>query len=63
MLTGQELRWGYVNRTGGLAIPPTFAIAFPFKDGVAMVYVVNSPGRGMVVRYIDTTGHLLWEPK
>jgi hypothetical protein len=63
VLTGQELRWGYIDKTGRMVIPSIFANAFPFKDGVAMVYVFNPFGRGLVIRYIDTTGRFLWEPK
>ncbi|MEN3336173.1 MAG: hypothetical protein V7641_5538 [Blastocatellia bacterium] len=56
-------RWGYVDHTDKMVIPPTLANAFPFKDGVATVYVLDPSGRSMAVRYIDTAGRFLWEPK
>lgn len=48
--------WGYIDTTGGLAIPPQFTYAGEFRGGVAQV------SRGAAPVHIDTRGNLASQP-
>jgi hypothetical protein len=48
-------KWGFIDRTGKLVIPPQFFHARNFSDGLAPVWL--SPRRG----YIDKTGKFVWQ--
>lgn len=61
--TEHGIRWGYIDRSGKMAIPAVYLEAFPFDDGVALVYVYDATGKLAVGRYIDTTGRYLWQPE
>jgi WG containing repeat len=50
-------RWGYMEKTGRIAIPPQYENADPFFEGLAQVWI------GGKVGYIDTTGHFVIEPQ
>jgi hypothetical protein len=56
------LRYGFLDRNGQFAIPPRFASAAPFQEGLAAVkhstdLSVNDWG------YVDTGGHPIIEPR
>jgi hypothetical protein len=48
-------RFGYLDKTGNLAIPNQFASATDFKNGLA--YVMNAEGWA----YIDVSGKIVWK--
>ena len=50
-------KWGYINRSGQVAIQPEFDYATPFFDGMAFVSTGGKPG------YIDPKGKLVIELK
>lgn len=50
-----ETSWGYVDKSGKLAIKPQFAFAEPFKNGFARVFIGDFSNEA----YIDTTGKIL----
>ena len=50
-------RWGYIDKTGKLAIAPQFEIADPFSDGRALVGVGGKFG------YINTKGAFVINPQ
>ena len=41
---GKELLWGYIDRTGQIAIPPRFHDAWDFHEGLAAVKVEYQRG-------------------
>jgi hypothetical protein len=50
-------RWGYVDRTGTTVIPPRFARAGRFRDGLARVqFIDGSTG------YVRPDGTVVWPP-
>jgi hypothetical protein len=49
-------RWGYVDKTGKLVIPPRFRLAHQFNGGLALVMIGNRVG------YIDKSGKFVWPP-
>jgi hypothetical protein len=49
-------RWGYIDKTGKLAINPQFDDARPFSLGLAPVESGGAWG------YIDRSGKLVWKP-
>ena len=46
-------RWGYVDATGGFAVPPTYDWALPFSDEVGVVNVGASVGSPTFVKNAD----------
>jgi WG containing repeat len=60
-LTGQEAgvrgTWGFIGKTGQTVIPPQFADADAFSEGLAAVKVENAWG------YIDTAGTVVIRPQ
>jgi hypothetical protein len=53
-------KWGYIDRTGTIVIPPQFGFAGSFSEGLARVLVGNmETGKW---GYIDHTGAYVWEP-
>lgn len=50
--------WGYLDRTGKMAVAPDFSLTLPFSEGLAAVR--DSQGR---YGYIDHTGHYVIEPQ
>jgi hypothetical protein len=60
--------YGYINEFGEEVIAPTYAYAYPFSDGLAVVgnYVTRVGGRYTYTfkdyRYIDTTGEIILNP-
>src|SRR5215472_13961814 len=50
-------RWGYIDQTGRIVIPPQFDGADPFSEGLAQVWI------GGKVGYIDTTGQIVIAPQ
>lgn len=49
-------KWGFIDATGRVAIPPTFDLAEPFSDGLAAVRL------GGRVGYVDPAGALVLVP-
>jgi hypothetical protein len=68
-----DLRWGYVDRKGQVAIPPQFLSAGDFAEGLAAVNVIptagDPDGEGSFCDgprnfgYIDTTGAIIIAPR
>lgn len=54
---GKELKWGYVDEKGEMAIEPKFHGAGNFHEGLAVVKVEWARG------YIDRDGNYVVEPK
>lgn len=50
-------RWGYLDASGAVSIPPQFVAAFGFSEGRAAVVVEDRFG------YVDTTGALVIAPQ
>ncbi len=50
-------RWGYINRTGKVVIPPRFRLAGPFAEGLAAIEVDGKYG------YIDRTRKMVIPPQ
>lgn len=59
-----SFRDGYIDRQGRVAIPPRFAEAFDFSEGLAGVRVTRTTihGKGDTWGYIDKTGKYVIEP-
>ncbi len=55
-----EYLWGYVDRTGRVAIPAKFQYAGRFHGGLAAVTVRR--GDDYLDGYIDRTGRYVWQP-
>jgi WG containing repeat len=53
-VVGPNGKWGYIDRTGGFAIPPIYSFAFGFGDGLALVLTESDTG------YIDRSGAFVW---
>lgn len=51
----QEGKYGYLDTKGHIAIPPLYDCAYPFKEGVALVGVVDSKGY-VAYQIIDKKG-------
>jgi hypothetical protein len=51
-------RWGFVDRSGTLVIPPRFARARDFRDGLARVRFVDGP-----TGYVTRDGAVVWPPQ
>ncbi len=66
-------KWGYVDRTGRVAIPPAYDEAEPFAEGLARVGVVKDgtfdtkfggySGRTTVSGFVDSSGKWALPPK
>lgn len=60
-------QWGYRDRHGEWLIKPRFDVALPFRHGVAVVGIADSPPSGQPDSYrigtIDTQGRWLIEPQ
>src|SRR3954467_4699385 len=56
-LVRKDGRWGYVDRSGSLKIPPQFEQAGPFSDGLAAAALGGRAG------YIDTDGKFAINPQ
>jgi WG containing repeat len=54
---GDGGKWGYVNRSGVFEIPPKYAGAYPFHDGLAAV----APRHDTVFCFIDTQGNVAFD--
>jgi hypothetical protein len=50
-------KWGYIDRSGRLVIPPRFDRAEPFSEGLAAVQT------GTKLAYVDATGQLALHPE
>ena len=50
-------RWGYIDKTGRIVIPPQYDSADPFFEGLAQVWIGDKVG------YIDTTGQIVIAPQ
>jgi hypothetical protein len=55
-----ELLWGYVDRSGKVAIAPKFQFAGLFRSGLAPVTIRK--GDDLLHGYIDKAGKYVWEP-
>jgi hypothetical protein len=49
-------KFGFIDKTGKMVIPPKYDDAFSFSEGLALVKI------GDKFRYIDKTGKFVWEP-
>jgi hypothetical protein len=49
----QDGKWGYIDRTGNIAIKPQFDSAYSFHDGLAVVHNTGISG------YINQTGNMV----
>jgi hypothetical protein len=49
-------KWGYIDKTGQMVIPPKFSGALGFTEGLAAVVTGDKWG------YIDKTGKYVWAP-
>ena len=54
-------RYGYVDRTGAVVIPPRFEAAFGFSEGLAVVAVKETGATKY--GYIDKTGAWVIQPQ
>jgi hypothetical protein len=54
-------KYGYIDKTGVLVIPPTYAFAEAFTDGLAAVKI----GEAESAKYalIDPAGKVVWQDK
>jgi hypothetical protein len=53
-----DFKYGYVDRSGNLTIPPTFAMAYTFTEGLAVVIDKNHK-----YGFIDQLGRFSINPK
>ncbi len=51
-----DKKWGFIDKSGRIAIRAKFDAAYDFQDGLAPVTVDEKFG------YIDASGHYVWEP-
>lgn len=51
----EDKLWGYIDKTGGWAVMPRFAMAYQFVDGLALVQIEKQWA------YIDITGRIVRE--
>jgi hypothetical protein len=51
----QRGKWGYINRSGRIVIPPQFDAAYPFHEGIAKV-MMGKRFTNEKWSYIDTSG-------
>ena len=61
----KQPRYGFVNHDGEVVIPPQFAEAFDFHEGLAGVRTAKTTGwygKGDLWGYIDQTGKYVLEP-
>jgi hypothetical protein len=56
---GENQKEGYIDKTGQVRIEPRFAIARPFREGLAAVRPTNTNEWG----YIDKTGKIVIQPR
>jgi hypothetical protein len=54
--------WGYLDRTGAVAIAPRFEEAVEFRGGLAEVWIREGDDAASY-RYVDRAGNVVWEPK
>lgn len=45
-------KWGYIDRTGAIAIPPQFGSAKPFSEGLALVTLAKDPKSPSLDEYL-----------
>jgi hypothetical protein len=57
--SGAMRKWGFVDRTGKWVIPPTYASAKPFSEGLAVVGVPEKDSYDNKYGYIDKTGKMV----
>ena len=61
------VKYGYIDKTGIMVIPPQFEKAGKFIGGLAQVCLESTlafdpSGRQQPCGYIDTTGKMVWQP-
>jgi len=61
------VKYGYIDKTGAMVIPPQFEKAGKFTGGLAQVCLESTlafdpSGRQQPCGYIDTTGKMIWQP-
>ena len=54
-------KFGFIDRTGALAIKPQFANARDFSDGLAAVTDAMISGARVRTCYIDMSGSIVWK--
>ena len=59
--SGQERKYGYMNRAGRVVIPPQFRDSGHFSEGLAWVSVLK--GQKWLYGFIDKTGKIVIEPQ
>lgn len=62
--TGQSFveKWGFIDKTGKIVIPPQFVEVESFSEGLAKVAVINNEGK-QVWGFIDRTGKMVINPQ
>jgi hypothetical protein len=58
---GQERKYGYMDKTGRVVIPPQFSDSGHFSEGLAWVSVLK--GQKWLYGFIDKTGRIVIEPQ
>ncbi len=51
-ITSEGGKWGYIDRTGAMAIPPQFGSAMPFSEGLALVTLASDPNAPSLDEYL-----------
>lgn len=59
--SGQERKYGYMDKTGRVVIPPQFSDSGHFSEGLAWVSVLKD--RKCLYGFIDKTGKIVIEPQ
>lgn len=53
-IIGQAGKFGFIDKTGKVVIPPQFQVAFPFSEGLAQIR--SNDGTSLKVGFIDKAG-------
>jgi hypothetical protein len=53
-IVGEAGKFGFIDKTGKVVIPPQFQVAFPFSEGLAQIR--SNDGTSLKVGFIDKTG-------
>jgi S1-C subfamily serine protease len=51
-ITSEGGKWGYIDRTGAMAIPPQFGSAMPFSEGLALVTLARDSNAPSLDEYL-----------
>ena len=57
---GEDGRWGFIDTTGRMVIPPQYGAVRSFEDGLARMSPPTEELIQLFWGYIDRTGKVVW---